>query len=802
MANIRITSLPSEATPSATDVVAIDGTTTRKATLSAIAAAGRPFASQIEAEAGTSATVAMNPLTTKQAIAAIGATLYASVAQGALANSAVQPGDLATVATTGAYSDLSGTPTLGTAAATASSDYAPAAAALPIAGNAGQVLVKSSSTNYDVAWSATASGSGDMLSSAYDPQGIGTDAFDRANHTGIDDHAPYFSVYAFSATGDGSTDDRTALFNANAAAAAAGAGLLIEPGTFLISSALTLTVPVKFAGGKLKPASGISILITSEIISRATQIFDTSLGGTITGSPRLPDGSAWAEWWGANPVGDCTTGILAALAFLKQRAISGSTGGILQFEQGDYGLSSSATIDFRACKLRGRGYWLSRIYGNGSITMFDVVGNIDGSKASYGFEMTGLRLSGDNSNSQPAAGTILKLSYVQQHIIADNHFDNIYRAIHCFSCEGPMVHAIRGNSFIASNSTPAIAGSFLLYLQGVADTDPAVTTGLCHTYHVTDNRGGGVGIQNGFVLDGFDQVHMTANHVWGCEQACLSITSNGQDGYNFFSNGDTWEAINGGASYAVSIVSSQASNLNTLHFSGGQALNGSNACVYISGTAPNNVKFDSYDFRQLVGNGILVEGGEDIMFTDCSAIDININADGNNHYYMIIGNGGTGPNGIIVDNFVCRKNDFASDGTAGIDVRAGTDVQIGGGRLRNVATGVQMAAAMRDEVTVGLMDVGLRMPTVASATTVVLPLGCEMFHISGTTTVGNIAVQSMHRDRTVSLRLDSGLTVQHSGGGNLRLNGAANFVAAAGSWIHFRCDVDNDLWIETGRTAA
>ena len=62
-----------------------------------------------------------------------------------LANTATQPGDLATVATTGAYADLSGTPTLatvatsgdytdltnkptlGTAAATNSTDYATAA---------------------------------------------------------------------------------------------------------------------------------------------------------------------------------------------------------------------------------------------------------------------------------------------------------------------------------------------------------------------------------------------------------------------------------------------------------------------------------------------------------------------------------------------------------------------------------------------------------------------------------------------------------------------------------------------------
>jgi len=44
-------------------------------------------------------------------------TRYATAAQGALADSATQPGDLATVATTGDYDDLSGKPTLGGAAA-------------------------------------------------------------------------------------------------------------------------------------------------------------------------------------------------------------------------------------------------------------------------------------------------------------------------------------------------------------------------------------------------------------------------------------------------------------------------------------------------------------------------------------------------------------------------------------------------------------------------------------------------------------------------------------------------------------
>jgi hypothetical protein len=55
------------------------------------------------------------------------ATAYATSSQGSLAESALQPGDLATVATSGSYNDLIDKPTLGTAAATNIEDYATAA---------------------------------------------------------------------------------------------------------------------------------------------------------------------------------------------------------------------------------------------------------------------------------------------------------------------------------------------------------------------------------------------------------------------------------------------------------------------------------------------------------------------------------------------------------------------------------------------------------------------------------------------------------------------------------------------------
>lgn len=62
MAVIRPSALPSRSSPVATEVVPVDnGSTVAGATIAEIVNAGRPLASQTEAEAGTNATNAMTP---------------------------------------------------------------------------------------------------------------------------------------------------------------------------------------------------------------------------------------------------------------------------------------------------------------------------------------------------------------------------------------------------------------------------------------------------------------------------------------------------------------------------------------------------------------------------------------------------------------------------------------------------------------------------------------------------------------------------------------------------------------------
>lgn len=140
MADIRINNLPLATGPTApapSDVVPLDGTTTRKSSLSDLANAIRPIASQSEAEAGVNSVKGMSPLTTAQAILA----------------------KVSTVGISGDYNDLDGKPTLGTASAQDSTAFATAAqgtaadAALPAASKATspQAVTGTDNTNYTTA---------------------------------------------------------------------------------------------------------------------------------------------------------------------------------------------------------------------------------------------------------------------------------------------------------------------------------------------------------------------------------------------------------------------------------------------------------------------------------------------------------------------------------------------------------------------------------------------------------------------------------------------------------------------------
>lgn len=188
MANIRINALPSEPTPSQSDVIPLDQATTRKGTVKAIVEAGRPAASQAEAEAGTDPTKAMTPLTSRQGLVAYATANLATAAQGAKADTAVQPARAVNTGTglTGG-GNLSADRTLALTAAVQTSLGKADTALQPLNVHIADIVATGTpgSANYlrgDGSW-VTPAGAGDMAKANYDPTNKVLDVYPAANHT-------------------------------------------------------------------------------------------------------------------------------------------------------------------------------------------------------------------------------------------------------------------------------------------------------------------------------------------------------------------------------------------------------------------------------------------------------------------------------------------------------------------------------------------------------------------------------------------------------------------------------------------
>ncbi len=123
------------------------------------------------------------------------------------------------------------------------------------------------------------------------------------------------SVTNYGTAGDGATDDRTALLSANDAADAAGAVLLVPPGTYLAGSGLTFTVPVVFIGGVLKTDSGVTATLNLPYTNLTGEAcFDTAdATGTIVLAATNPQTSVSSEDWSQADLGDRVNAAVATL---------------------------------------------------------------------------------------------------------------------------------------------------------------------------------------------------------------------------------------------------------------------------------------------------------------------------------------------------------------------------------------------------------------------------------------------------------------------------------------------------------
>jgi len=120
----------------------------------------------------------------------------------------------------------------------------------------------------------------------------------------------------FGTVADGTTNDRTALLDADAAATAEGGiAVTLTPGVYAVASNVTFANHVKFMdGARLKPASGVVITVSNGFTADAARhVFDISAGGSfvIQKASQLS-----AVNFGADPTGavDSTTRLNAFFA--------------------------------------------------------------------------------------------------------------------------------------------------------------------------------------------------------------------------------------------------------------------------------------------------------------------------------------------------------------------------------------------------------------------------------------------------------------------------------------------------------
>jgi hypothetical protein len=176
------------------------------------------------------------------------------------------------------------------------------------------------------------------------PRGLTSAYLDYANNL---TQLGWYSVKDYGATGNGTTNDSTAV-NATVTAAATGtvgsttAGIYFPPGTYVLS-ATTFSCPVWFAAGAVISGTA-NQTFTGPINAQPVPVFTTT--GTVKIDGHTP--IVYAEWFGA--VGNGTTDDSAAI----NAALTAIThGGVVRLLAKPYKISSAITFANNSTTLEG-----------------------------------------------------------------------------------------------------------------------------------------------------------------------------------------------------------------------------------------------------------------------------------------------------------------------------------------------------------------------------------------------------------------------------------------------------------------
>ncbi len=588
-----------------------------------------------------------------------------------------------------------------------------------------------------------------------------------------------YNVKLHGATGNGATDDGTAIQNAIAASLPAGGHIYFPKGTYRIASALTFPTSTNLIfekGAVLVPDSGVTLTVNGGVDAGLYQIFTgQSSKGVVQGRMQVPH--IYPQWWGAD--GTDATDDTAAI---KKAIASLTGGGTIYFPTGTYLLSSALDVSgLDRLNMIGAGVDLT-IFKSTSPTA-DVFYTTGGQSQRW---QRFKDFTVDSTVAKTAGAHFNFLGNQYRTTIENVKLQNWHKGIVFASYEMCWITrphiatpSVGADAAIQVGIKAAAAQGANLYisegfLRGTDGTDGVSPTSTA------------VGDYGVAIYDA-DAVMMSNMDIGGFVKNDLLIDPNSRSSNHYFDN--VWlDATKEDANVRIqgAGIKTEIVFANSWLASGGKMASGNpkaNALV-ISGSGPyRGVEFTGNRFFNSAGTGIVIDAANGFpgLFTGNIIQNNGTSGIAGENYGMKIATPLNTPSVNVFSSSFVENNGDDIYVTASARNYSIQNVSLTGS-MTNLGAAKRISDIVSDASNV-----------IASANTLNIPSFGELYSITGTTNIGGMT--ATWPGHTVTLKFNNVLTVVDDSQ-NLRL--AGNFTTSANATLTLICD--GAEWIEVSRS--
>lgn len=355
------------------------------------------------------------------------------------------------------------------------------------------------------------------------------------------------SKLAVGVEGDGTTDDRGALASSDDAALAASLPLMLAPGTYKVSSNLTIDSAVWFLpGAVIKPDDGVTVTLAAGVVNTGNrQVFDHSAGGIVV--PKNVDFYR-PQWWGA--LADGTTDDSTAWTDMADAIDAGFESIPTDFTEGSYSIGQKVLAPSGVTRMIDVTLDRATLYGSWSDSAFlPPTGTTSGTILTLD-PYSNVRGGWFGTDEEGQAVTCI---HMKGHRV---HIDDVFISNSAASSVG-----IQAGTQGAGGSTAPVINNVIIRASSIGDdsvgidlqsSDAQLTnlyiayvdTGILGTFSAA-NRWNNIhvwncntGIGGGHDSSQMTNIYLDSNYVWGMDinnldRTCMTNVyawNNGEDG--------------------------------------------------------------------------------------------------------------------------------------------------------------------------------------------------------------------------------------------------------------------------------